>query len=165
MIFTIWELGINRTIYVAAESASQLCYSNEHGMVLIRGWGGMGGDECVRGSTCPSGTCGLSCPQQPRSQLCSCSEPSATLGMGRPILGWGLEAPCRDVGPHQEVLGGVGPCFAWKQEEWIDLPITVSAGLGVRMLVLRDGEGMAVDGGGQRGVDVRCAPSGGDAVG
>lgn len=41
VIFTIWELGINRTIYVAAESASQLCYSNERGMVLIRGWGGV----------------------------------------------------------------------------------------------------------------------------
>lgn len=35
VIFTIWELGINRTIYVAAESARQLCYSNEPSMVLI----------------------------------------------------------------------------------------------------------------------------------
>lgn len=40
MIFTIWELGINRTIYVAVESASQLCYSNEPSMFLIMGGGG-----------------------------------------------------------------------------------------------------------------------------
>lgn len=45
MIFTIWELGINRTIYVAAESASQLCYSNEPGMVLIMGGKGWGGER------------------------------------------------------------------------------------------------------------------------
>lgn len=37
VIFTIWELGINRTIYVAVESARQLCYSNEPSMVLIMG--------------------------------------------------------------------------------------------------------------------------------
>lgn len=46
VIFTIWELGINRTIYVAVESARQLCYSNEPSMVLIMGGEGWG-DERV----------------------------------------------------------------------------------------------------------------------
>lgn len=45
MIFTIWELGINRTIYVAVESASQLCYSNEPGMFLIMGGKGWCGEH------------------------------------------------------------------------------------------------------------------------
>lgn len=85
--------------------------------------------------------------------------------MGRPILGWGLEASCGGVGPRQEVLGGMGPSFAWKQEERIDLPTAMAAGLGVQCSFRGMGKGCLRMGEVTEVVDVRCTPSGGDAVG
>lgn len=63
------------------------------------------------------------------------------------------------------MLGGTGPSFAWKQEERIDLPTAVAAGLGVQCSFRGMGKGCLWMGEVTKAVDVRCTPSGGDAVG